>query len=250
MRAEFAETAQRCETCANPVAYRLLLVDTMRIALLTLLAAACAHPGMPPRLGEGTTVLAPGKVGVTVAGGGGLGNYEISGNPLSARGVGFEARARLGLAHDQEVGISGLAGLSLTDLAQTVAGGALSYKIALHTRFALVGELGVMDKLAPSTVIFAGSVAAIAAPYMASDGSQLYVGLKGTLSVPVLQNASATDELIALPVGYSWRVSERVELIAEAGFGIGFEQTNSGGTTTETSGYGGYTLIAFGYKFR
>jgi len=195
-------------------------------------------------------VLAPGRVGLTVAGGGGAGQFTINDNNASGRGVGAEARVRVGLPGDQEVGLGGIAGISLPHTADSVAGGNLSYKIAPRRWLAFVGELGVLDKIVSTTVIFAGSVAGIVAPYTADNGSQLYMGLKGGLSIPVLQDSSATTEVISLPVGYSWHATERMQLIAELGIGYGMEQINSGGTTTPTSGYGGYGLVAFGYTLR
>lgn len=221
----------------------------MRSALLCVFVG-CAHPTLAPRLAEGTTVLKPGQVGLTIDGGGGTGSFDIGGNAMTARGVGAEGRVRLGLAHDQEIGLSAVAAVSLPHTSESVVGGYASYKIAPKPWLAFVAELGALDKIVSTTAIFAGSVAAIVAPYTSSGGSQLYAGLKGSLAIPVLQDATARTELIALPVGYSWHMNESIELIGEVGFGLGFEQVDSGGTTTETSGYGGYGLLAFGYKFR
>jgi hypothetical protein len=104
-----------------------------------------------------------------------------------------------------------------------------------------------------SIAVFGGDLAVIAAPYTAANGSQLYTGLKGGFSVPVLQNVQATSESITFPIGFSLHTSERVRLIFEGGFVIGLTQLHSGampGATQDAASPGGYGLAAFAYNFR
>ncbi len=230
--------------------------SSFRLALLGLLASACTYPTLSPHLAEGTDVLKPGQIGLTVAGGGGGGGYTIASGTnstsTSTAGGGAEARVRVGLPGHQEIGASGAAGIAsaITGDPPVVAGGELSYKIAPLPWMAFVVDLGAMDRVISSTAILGGSLAAIFAPYTWKGGSQFYTGLKGSITVPILQDASGTAELIDVPVGLAWHASERVRLYAEGGFLLGFDQINSGGTTTSTSGYGGYGMLAFGYVFR
>lgn len=229
----------------------------VRVILLGLLASACTYPTLSPHLAEGTEVLKPGQIGLTVAGGGGVGGFtdsKPSGSvSASSAGGGVEGRVRVGLPGKQELGASAIAG-GATGVGggdpPLLAGGEASYKIAPLPWLAFVVDLGAMDRVISSTAILGGSLAAIFAPYTAKNGTQIYAGVKGSVTAPILKDGSGTAELIDVPVGLALHTSERVRLYVEGGFMLGFGQVDSGGTTTNTSGYGGYGVFAFGYIFR
>jgi hypothetical protein len=220
--------------------------------LLSSLAGACSFPTLAPHFAEGTETLHPKQLGVTVAAGGAAGRYTISDTRASSVGGGMELRVRVGLPKQQEVRASGIAGVAskTTGEPPVALGGELSYKLALLPWLAVTAGVGVLDKVISSTTILGGSLGVIVAPYTARGGTQFYTGAKGSVTVPILEGATGSAELIGVPVGLAWHATTHVRLFVEGGFLLGFGRINSGGTTTNTSGFGGYGLVAFGYVFR
>ena len=221
-----------------------------RAALSACAASACTYPTLSPHVGEGTRVLRRGQVGVAITAAGGGGTHSISGNNASSVGGGVEARVRVGLPGDQELGVKIGAGISskTTGDPPILFGGALSYKIAPRPWLALIADLGAMDKAISSTAIFGGSLAAIVAPYTTGN-TQLYTGLKGSFSIPKLSDASGTAEVVTLPVGLAWQASEHTQLVFEAGGFYGASSVDAGGTKTSSSGVAGYGLLSYGHAF-
>lgn len=222
-----------------------------RTAPIVWLATACTYPALSPHLAEGTHVLRRGEIGVTVSGAGGAGTHAITGNSATSLGAGVETRVRIGMATDQEIGVALGGGIStkMTGEPPVVFGGALSYKIAPRPWLAFVGELGALDKVISSTLIFGGSLAAIVAVY--DDGEdQVYTGLKGSLGIPRLRGARGNAEIGGAAAGYSKRITDRARLVVEGGIFVGIGDVDSGGTTTSTTGLGGYLLLSFGYRVR
>ena len=221
-----------------------------RAASLAWLASACTYPTLSPALGEGTHVLRKDEVGVTVATGGGGGPHAIAGNDATSLGGGLEGRVRIGLRGDQEIGLSLGAGIATKTTGEppVIMGATLSYKLAVRPWLAFVGELGIMDKPISSTLIFAGSLAAILAIYDDRD-KQVYTGLKGSLAIPRLRDARGDAEVVSTAIGYAKLVNERVRLLAESGIFLGFGRVDSGGTITSANGFGAYGLSAFAYRF-
>ncbi len=225
------------------------------------LGALCGcYPTLPPAFGEGTDVLAPGKVGLTVMGAGG---YAATSPPaatppqptITTGGGGLEARLRVGVGAKSEIGLAGYAGIGSAASGDPPfsVGAMIGYKIAPVEWLALVANAGIIDFNAASVVAFGGDLAAIVAPYTARDGSQLYTGARGSFSIPMLLNSGthAVDEAVTVPVGYALQVGQRTKLFFEGGFVLGFTQlTNeSSNTTRGFTSYGGYGLVGFRQVF-
>jgi len=220
--------------------------------LLSLLAVGCSYPTLAPHFAEGTETLRAGQVGVSVAGGGAAGRYTIADTRTSSVGGGAELRVRVGLPGNQEVRAIGMAGIAskVTGEPPIAVGGALSYKLAPRPWLAVIVDLGAIDKVISSTVILGGSLGVIVAPYTARGGTQIYTGAKASVTVPILDGATGSAELIGVPVGLAWPATAHVQLCVEGGLLAGLGRVDSGGTTTSTSGFGGYGAVAIGYVFR
>lgn len=226
------------------------------VSVVAFLASAGCYPTLPPYLAESTEVLAPKKVGLTFVGAGAGSDTNCCGKGSAVQGMtGIEARVRIGMGAKQELGASffGGIGTAVTGDPPWAVGGKGTYKIAPLPWFAIVANGGAMTFMVSSIAVLGGDLAVIVAPYTAPNGTQLYTGLKGGFSVPVLQNVQATSESFTLPVGVSIHTSDRVRLIFESGFVIGLSQTHSGsmpGATQDAASPGGYGLFAFAYNFR
>jgi hypothetical protein len=229
----------------------------MRLSLAaTLVVTTGCYPALPTHFAESAEVLGPGKVGVTIAGGGAGFDTKLRGKPLTYGAGAFEARVRVGIGHDQEIGGSVFGGVGTGVAGGDANGGAgakISYKIGPARWLAFVADAGVMDLNSASVVVPSGDLAVVLAPYTASDGTQVYTGVRGSLGVPILEGARAFDEGITVPVGLAFHASERVRMFAEGGFIAGFGQfAGQAGFTglNDTSTLGGYGVLAFGYVFR
>ncbi len=236
--------------------------SSLTLRFVAPLAAAFAlcgcYPTLPPAFGEGTDVLKAGKVGLTVMGAGGYAATSPPGTQpgLTTGGGGLEARVGVGVGAKSEVRLTGYAGIgsAVSGDPPFSVGAMIGYKLAPVDWLALVANAGVFDFNAASIVGFGGDLAAIVAPYTARDGSQLYTGARGSLSVPILsgQNAHAIDEAITVPVGYALQVGERTKLFFEGGFVLGFTQLTHELTppiTDSYTSYGGYGLVGFRQVF-
>ena len=222
-------------------------------------ALSACYPTLHTPFAEGTEVLAPGKVGLTVVGGGGYAQTNQPGTqPTLGTGFGgLEARVRVGVGAKQELGASFLAAVGTAQSGGDPpfdVGGAITYKIAPVQWFALVADAGVLSVNAASIVTWSGDLAAILAPYTAKDGSQLYTGARGGFAIPMLtnQNAHAVSEAVTVPLGYSLQLSKKTRLIFEAGFVLGFTQLTHELTPVVTdnyTSYGGYGVFGFHYVF-
>lgn len=227
------------------------------VALVALGSSAC-YPTLPTHLAEGTEVLAPTKVGVTLAGGAAGFDTKLRDNHGAVFAGAFEARVRVGIGNRQEVGGSIFAGGGTSVANVDIpfgAGAKLSYKIAPTHWFAIVADGGVLDVKAASIVIPSGDLAVIFAPYTAPGGTHIYTGLRGSFGIPILPGAHGADEGLTLPIGVAIHVSDRVRLFVESGVVAGFGQfaTQYGGGgagLNDTSSVGGYGVLAFGYLFR
>lgn len=231
----------------------------MRIVVATVALAATGcfvgYPTLPPHLGEGTEVMDRGGVSLNVAMGAGEAAYpDNAGATTTQFAAGGEVRLRTGLGAKSEIGASFIAGggTSVGNGDPPFAlGGKLSYKVAPVKWFAIIADGGAMDFRVSSTAVFSGDLAAVFAPYIGPDGKQLYLGLKGAFTVPVLQNATAVGESIVLPIGFEIPTSKRVRFDVEAGpiFGFG-QQSTPGSPATSYNGYGGYGVLAFTFVLR
>lgn len=225
------------------------------LAAILVVTTGC-YPTLPSHFAESAEVLGPGKVGVTIAGGGAGFDTKLRRNQLTYGAGAFEGRVRVGVGHDQEVGASVFGGAGSGVAGGDASGGAgakISYKIGPARSLAFVADAGIMDLNSASVVVPSGDLAVVFAPYTASDGTQVYTGVRGSLGVPILEGARAFDEGITIPVGVAFRASERVRLFAEGGFVAGFGQfAGQTGFTglNDTSTLGGYGVVAFGYVFR
>jgi hypothetical protein len=229
----------------------------MRFALAGFaVALSGCYPTLPTHFAEGTEVLSPGKIGLTVTGGPAGFDTKLRGNHLTEIAGGFEARTRVGVGQQQEIGASVFAGVGAPVSSGDVhigAGAKLSYKIAPIAWLAVVVDAGVLDLDSASVVVPSGDLAVIVAPYTAPGGTQVYTGLRGSLGIPILKGARASDEGITVPLGLALHASERVRLFVEGGLEAGFGQfAGDAGSSglNDTSTLGGYGLLGFGYVFR
>ena len=220
------------------------------VAALGLTSSAC-YSTMPPHLAEGTEVLRPGQVNLNVAGGAGYGERVAGGSNDAQFGAGFEVRSRVGLGAKQEFGVSVMGGMGTSvggGDPPFALGGKLSYKVAPLPWLAFVASGGAMDYAVSATAVIGGDLAVIVAPYTAANGNQLYIAAKGSFIVPVLKNATGIDEAIIVPIGLSFRASERVRFYVEAGPIAGFYQQSN--TTTSITAVGGYSVVALTFLLR
>jgi hypothetical protein len=222
-----------------------------------LLASACTvgYPTLPPHLAEGTEVLRPGGVDVNVALGAGAGGLQDpTGAWATQFGAGFEARLRTGLGAKSEIGASLFAGAGTGQGGGDppfAVGGKLSYKVAPLPWLAIIAGGGAMDFRVSATAVFSGDLAVVVAPYMAPDGKQLYLGLKGAFAIPVLQDATAVGGSVLVPIGFEIPASKRLRFYIEGGPLAGFgQQSQSAGGSTSGVGFGGYGVVAFTYVLR
>jgi hypothetical protein len=247
MREELCRTGRR----------RDLIEGFVASAALAFALSAC-YPTLPPVFAEGTEVLPAGKVGLTLLGAGAGGATAQPNNlaTLTTAGGGLEARVRIGLGLKQEIGVTGSAmvGTSNGGDPPFAAGASLAYKVAPVQWLALIANAGVLDTNAASVVVFGGDLGAVVAPYTAKDGSQLYTGLRGSFSIPVLtnQNAHAVNEALTVPIGYKFELGEHNRLFLEGGLLLGFTQLTHELTipvTDSYTSYGGYGLVGWGHTF-
>ena len=163
----------------------------MRSTLVSfaLVATGC-YPTLPPHLGEGTEVLAPGRVNLAIAGGAGsFEGKDAAGSWVNQVGVGLEARVRTGVGANSEVGASFIGGMGTSvggGDPPFAIGGKLSYKWGPLPWLAIVADAGAMDFAVASVALFSGDLAIITAPYTWANGMQFYAGAKGAFSIPVL----------------------------------------------------------------
>jgi hypothetical protein len=235
-------------------------VWSSRASLAVILAASIpalgCFPTLPPHLAEGTEVLEPKKVGLAFVGGGGGFAANCCKQGASEEGGGLEARVRVGVGARQEIGAAFFAGIGSVvggGDPPFVVGGKGTYKIAPLRWLAVVADGGGMVFRVAGVAVLGGDLAFIAAPYIAPNGTQLYTGFKVGFSVPVLNNAQATNESFTVPIGVSLHVSRRTRLIFESGFVMGLSQVRSGAQPSpsqDAASPGGYGLFAFAYDFR
>jgi hypothetical protein len=229
------------------------------VPVAIVMSCAACFSTLPPHLGEGTDVLAPGRVSLNVAGG--AGSFEVKDQTGAYDNVsvgGFEVRLRSGIGAKSELGISLFGGIGTPNGGGDppfALGGKLSYKLAPLPWLAFVVDAGAMDHSVAAIAVFSGDLAVIVAPYTAPDGKQLYVALKGAFSIPVLQNQNANNvnEAIIVPVGFELPTSKRVRFLVEGGPIVSFAQqtqTTTGGATSSTNSFGGYAMVAFTFLLR
>jgi len=227
---------------------------------VALLFAAGCYPTLPPHIAEGTEVLKPGGVSLTVAGGGAGFDANVSpsaGTQSSAVGAGgLEARVRVGVGAKQEVGVSAFLGVGSPSGGSDppfAAGGKLSYKVAPVPWLAFVADVGAFDHAAASIGVVGGDLAAIFAPYTAENGSQLYFAAKGGFAVPFLTGARDMNESFEIPIGFAFHTSERVRFFVEGGPVLGFAQlvTDAAPDTSQNAtSFGAYGIVAFAFVLR
>lgn len=214
---------------------------------------------VPAPFAEGTEVLKPHATGLTlVAAGGGVAGLCKAPQTCPAQGgVGGEARVRIGLRGNQELGASGYGAFvatqgssgSLTSSPSStfIGGGELSYKIAPVPWLAFVAGAGAMDEA--DTFVIGGNVAAVVAPYLNEHGTELYTGARGSFAIPVLKNASGATESVLVPVGFSFLSGSDVRVFLEGGLAVGFNQyrdaldTKQNQDTTYVGGYGALGVL-------
>jgi hypothetical protein len=205
---------------------------------------------MTPFVGESTEVLRRGQIGLTGAGGLGAMATDVGKNTSSGEVAGAgEVRVRVGIGGRQEVGLTGFGGVGSTSGSNSSVpyeiGGKLSYKVAPSRWFAFVTSGGAFDE--SQIAAFGGDLAAIVAPYADRAGDQFYTGAKGSVAVPVMQNARGVTEALTLPIGYAFRSSDDVRVFLEGGAVVGFAQlydANQPLTTGGTTALGGYGVVA------
>ncbi len=212
---------------------------------------------VPAPIAEGTEVLPPHAVGLTLAGaGGGLGGFCAAGTQSCSTqfGAGGEARLRVGLPGHQEIGVSGIAAFvtsegdasSLSGQPQTnfVGGGEVSYKIAPVPAFAIVLGGGALDE--GGTAVVGGNLSLLVAPYTSQRGTEVYTGVRGSFGIPILNGATGATESLIVPVGFSFKSGSDVRLFLEGGLAVGFTQyRNAGATDTnqDATFVGGYGAV-------
>ena len=222
----------------------------VRMAVVGLATSGCV-PTMPSQLAEGTEVLAPREVGLTLAGGGGVVG-PCCGTSGKATGFGgAEGRLRVGVGAKQEIGVSAFGGVGGDNASSGAIGGKLAYKIAPAPWLAFIANAGSYDYITGGTgtthtAVFGGDLAAIVAPYTDSRGTQVYTGARGSFVIPVWSGSHGASEALTVPLGVMLKTGELVRVFLEGGFLAGFGQfrsespppDNYSGDVTLVGGYG------------
>jgi hypothetical protein len=227
----------------------------LKVLLVVAAASSSAcYATLPPHLGEGTTILEPGRVSLNVAAGGASFEGKDQSNAYANQtGGGFEVRARTGIGAKSEIGLSVFGGIA-TPIGNGdppfALGGKVSYKLGPLPWLAFVADAGAMNYGVSAIAVFGGDLAAIVAPYTSANGDQLYLAVKGAFSIPVLQGASNVNEAIIVPVGFQLPTSARVRFLVEAGPVFGFAQQTQAGISSSTNSFGGYGILAFTFLLR
>ena len=138
---------------------------------------------------------------------GGAGSFETKDNTGAYDNTfafGAEGRVRLGVGANSEIGL-GVFGGGGTPVGNGdppfAIGGKLTYKLAPFPWLAFVVDAGAMNFRVAAIADFSGDLAVIVAPWHRPDGRQLYVALKGTFAVPVLEGSSNVNEALIVPIG-------------------------------------------------
>lgn len=204
---------------------------------------------MPSQFSESTEVLAPGKIGFTLAGGGSAIAGCCTSNNGSAVGFGGgEARLRVGIGGQQELGVSAFGGVGSNSPVDGAVGGKIAYKLAPVRWFAIVANAGAYDFIGGGTSLshtatFGGDIAGILAATLDSKGDQIYSGARLSFAIPVLTNAQSATGSLTVPVGVMLVTSERVRVFLEGGLvgSVATYSTTDGmysGNATTLGGYG------------
>jgi len=226
------------------------------------IAGGCApFSATPPfHFAETATILKPGEVGVTAAGGvGGLG--------LGAHGVGLGLRARIGVGGEQEVGVEGTV-IHVEDGDMPTAqmpwqgesdafAGKLSWKIAMARWIAFVLGFGGSHSATGDAV--GGDVSLIASIPEPWGPFRPFLGVRTGLAVPVgrdTNEAGGFTQGVTVGLGTTLAVAENVDLVGEGGllgaWSHGYHSTSADTSRmTETKSEGGaYLLLGIGLRFR
>ncbi len=209
----------------------------MRIVITIALTACTATP--PFHTLETAETLKAREVSVSVAGG-------FGGGTNSCCDGGGAARVRLGLGHEQEVGVDAS---FVTGGNDVIAGGKVAYKRGLSPNVAVVVGAGAThgnDSIGSTVGADVAMIASTRAP-----GAQLYSSARLAVAVPVHSDVFAdggVDEAAFVALGLALPVDAHTRLFAEAG-GIGSiaeihqnYDTTLPCTTTDTEGF----YVAFG----
>jgi hypothetical protein len=211
---------------------------------------------VPAPFAEGTEVLPPHTTGLTLVGaGGGVGGFcKPTETCLAQFGVGGEARIRLGLRGNQELGASGYGAFvtsqgntsSLSQQPSTtfIGGGEVSWKIALVPAFAIVAGAGALDE--GGSPVVGGNVGLVVAPYTSAKGTELYTGARGSFGIPIFKGGSGATESVVVPVGFSFKSGNDVRVFLEGGLAVGFNQYRDAAdpkSNQDSSYLGGYGAV-------
>jgi len=226
------------------------------------IASGCApFSATPPfHFAETATVLQPGEVGVTAAGG-------VGGMGLGAHGVGLGVRARVGVGGEQEVGVEGTV-IHVEDGDMPTAqmpwqgesdafAGKLSWKIAMARWIAFVLGFGGSHSATGDAV--GGDVSLIASIPEPWGPFRPFLGVRTGIAVPVGRDSSEAGGITqgaTLGLGTTLAVADNVDLVGEGGllsaWSHGYHSTNADASRmTETKSEGGvYVLLGLGLRFR
>ncbi len=183
------------------------------LGLAALLAAAGCNPVLVPtplQLGETAPALGAGDVSITGQAGGGTA-------VLDGSGFGAAGRVRVGVGHQQEVGVEGFFAYADTGKQRysgQFGGGKASYKLELDPHFALIAGAGFGTGTTGTSV--GGDLAALVS---GASALRPYLGVRGAYGVRV---TGTGDNVVALsvPFGISLAVSDTVRIFGEAGAGL------------------------------
>lgn len=222
----------------------------MRGMLMVIAIASGCAPTIPFHATETAEVLKARQVAISVAGGGGVGG-PVAQQSASATGLGGGSlRVRVGVGHDQEVGVESAA---LTDDGRSLSASVkLRYKIGFGAHLALVGGAGVAGNFDPTngsrTPPFVGAdVALLASTGTRSSHVQLYGGLRLTVSLPASSDfyQQGPMQLFTLPIGVAFKMGPRAQLFGELGLLGAVSEVRTSEDGLHDYGFlGGYAAIA------
>jgi hypothetical protein len=217
--------------------------------LFSLMSASCT-PILPWHFAESPETLKAREVSLTVAGGGGAGGGN-GGNLNSCCGGGA-ARLRVGVGHEQEVGVEGNLIFASSG---SVGALKLAYKIAPSPNFAIVAGAGATIDEGRQVALGGDAAGVVATDALGRAGARVYSGLRVSFALPAggreIYDSGGASEALLVPVGVQLGPARaRWRLYLEAGYMAAWSQAREQQEVVGHNWHGGYGALAFSYLWK
>jgi hypothetical protein len=214
------------------------------LALLTLLLGGCTMLSTP--MLETADVLARKQVAVTIGGGGGGGYSTVpftEGIPGGAFGGGL--RLRVGVGHDEEVGIDTVAnGFTYRDEGQIdwAVAARINWKVARDGVALIVGSGIIVES--SGLVLYGGDAAVVSSTGSVAGSPKVHFYGGGRVGFLVPATADPYRDgipvYLTLPLGFAFDASDNVRFFVEGGptGSLGFSHGATGALYGASGGFG------------